>query len=59
MCGQTPEELQQLIDCYCDYCGENGLLVNPAKCEAMSGTAVPDRAGADGPCRRPAAAALP
>jgi hypothetical protein len=35
LCGQTPEELQQLIDCYCDYCGENGLLVNPAKCEAM------------------------
>ncbi len=35
LCGQTLEELQQLIDCYCDYCGENGLLVNPAKCEAM------------------------
>jgi hypothetical protein len=46
LCGQTPEELQQLIDCYCEYCGENGLLVNPAKCEAMvfgNGRAWPGR----------------
>jgi hypothetical protein len=47
LCGQTPEELQQLIDCYCDYCRENGLLVvNPAKCEAMvfgNGSAWPGR----------------
>ena len=46
LCGQTPEELQRLIDCYCDYCGENGLLVNPTKCEAMvfgNGRAWPGR----------------
>ncbi len=46
LCGLTPEELQQLIDCYCDYCGENGLLVIPAKCETMvfgNGSAGPGR----------------
>jgi hypothetical protein len=34
------------LDCYCDYCGENGLLVNPGKCEAMvfgNGSAWPGR----------------
>ncbi len=34
------------MDCYCDYCGENGLLVNPGKCEAMvfgNGSAWPGR----------------
>jgi hypothetical protein len=32
LCGSTPKELQKLIDC---YCGDNGLIVNPTKCEAM------------------------
>ena len=35
LCGSSPEELQRLIDCYCTYCADNGLIVNPTKCEAV------------------------
>jgi hypothetical protein len=27
--------LQKLIDCYCTYCEDNSLIVNPTKCEAV------------------------
>jgi hypothetical protein len=37
LCGQTSEELQQLINCYCVYYGENGLLVNLAWGERAAG----------------------
>ena len=35
LCGSSPEGLQQLVDCFCTYCAENGLIVNPSKCEVM------------------------
>lgn len=35
MCGSSPEGLQKLINCFCTYCAEHGLIVNPAKCEVM------------------------
>ena len=35
LCASTPEGLQKLSDCFCTYCAEHGLIVNPAKCEVM------------------------
>jgi hypothetical protein len=46
LCGSSPEALQKLIDCFCAYCAENGLIVNPSKCEVMvfgNGSAWPGR----------------
>jgi hypothetical protein len=33
LCSSTPKGLQSLIDCFCAYCTESGLMVNPTKCE--------------------------
>jgi hypothetical protein len=35
LCGSTPEGLQSLIDCFCAYCAESSLIVNPTKCELV------------------------
>jgi hypothetical protein len=35
LCASTPEGLQKLNDCFCTYCAEHGLIVNPAKCEVV------------------------
>jgi exonuclease III len=33
--AEKPEHLQAIINCFCSYCTEHGLIVNPSKCEAM------------------------
>jgi hypothetical protein len=40
--ADNPAHLQCIIDCFSKFCTENGLLVNPNKCEVMvfAGTAV-------------------
>ena len=35
LCSSSPEGLQGLIDCFCAYCAEHGLVVNPSKCAVM------------------------
>ena len=33
--SSTTEGVQRLINSFCKYCQEHGLVVNPSKCEAM------------------------
>jgi hypothetical protein len=33
--GSTPQELQRIVDCFCTYCNEHGLIINPTKCEVV------------------------
>ena len=33
--AEQPEHLQTIINCFCAYCTEHGLIVNPSKCEVM------------------------
>ncbi len=35
LCGSNPQQLQHLIDKFQTYCKENGLAVNPDKCEVV------------------------
>ena len=35
LCSSSPEGLQGLIDCFCAYCTEHGLVVKPSKCAVM------------------------
>ena len=33
--AEQPEHLQAIINCFCAYCTEHGLIINPSKCEVM------------------------
>jgi hypothetical protein len=35
LCANSHPELQQLLDCFGTYCHENGLIINPSKCEVV------------------------
>jgi hypothetical protein len=35
LCANTPDQLQQLLNCFAAYCKEHALIINPSKCEVM------------------------